>query len=533
MIEDRLISRKKILGATALVVAAILLSKISGLARDQIMAGYFGLNYDVDAFTWAFFIPNLFRILFAESLIVAAFIPIYSLYIKKKRQADSRIFVNSITNIMLISFIIISGIIYILSPQIGSLLSLIADNQMDVVKFVLMNRIMIFSLVFLSLSGLAAGILNSHDIFTIPSLAPFVLNIVTIISVIIFFRQLGIYSMAIGVMAGSLLHLIIQFPQLRVSKLSYRPIIDLKHEGVKEIFGLMFPILLSLGAVQLNNSVDNFFALGLGAGNTTALTLSWRVANLPLGVFSVAIITVLYPLISRQAAEGDIDGIKESFSLGVREIGYVMLPASAGLVILSYPIIKVLFEHNNFGTGDTSRVSFILIFHSLGLVFFGLLMILNRIFYAFKNVRTPLKVAGASILVNLLLDWILIRYMDAAGLALSTTLVAAFNVIVLLAILRKKVGSLGARRIIGAYWKIILSTGMMGGIIYAAWRYISVFAYRGLAWMIILVLAMIVAGAGIYLGFTILLRMDEVRFVMNMLGSLKNRFGRKGRDDDR
>jgi len=224
MIEDRLISRKKILGATALVVAAILLSKISGLARDQIMAGYFGLNYDVDAFTWAFFIPNLFRILFAESLIVAAFIPIYSLYIKKKRQADSRIFVNSITNIMLISFIIISGIIYILSPQIGSLLSLIAGNQMDVVKFVLMNRIMIFSLVFLSLSGLAAGILNSHDIFTIPSLAPFVLNIVTIISVIIFFRQLGIYSMAIGVMAGSLLHLIIQFPQLRVSKLSYRPI---------------------------------------------------------------------------------------------------------------------------------------------------------------------------------------------------------------------------------------------------------------------------------------------------------------------
>jgi putative peptidoglycan lipid II flippase len=533
MIEDRLISRKKILGATALVVAAILLSKISGLARDQIMAGYFGLNYDVDAFTWAFFIPNLFRILFAESLIVAAFIPIYSLYIKKKRQADSMVFVNSITNIMLISFIFIAGIIYILSPQIGSLLSMIAGNQMDVVKFVLMNRIMIFSLVFLSLSGLAAGVLNSHDIFTVPSLAPFVLNIVTIITVIIFFRQLGIYSMAIGVMAGSLLHLIIQFPQLRVSELSYRPIIDLKHEGVKEIFGLMFPILLSLGAVQLNNSVDNFFALDLGAGNTTALTLSWRVANLPLGVFSVAIITVLYPLISRQAAEEDIKGIKESFSLGVREIGYVMLPASAGLVILSYPIIKVLFEHYNFGPGDTSRVSSILIFHSLGLVFFGLLMILNRIFYAFKNVKTPLKVAGASILVNLLLDWILIRYMDAAGLAFSTTLVAAFNVIVLLVILRKKVGSLGARRIIGSYWKIILSTGMMGIIIYFAWRYVSVFAYRGLAWLIPIVLAMIVIGSGIYLGFTILLRMDEVRFVINMLKVPVKRPGRKGRDNDR
>ena len=219
MSEDRLISRKRILGATVLVVIAILLSKISGLARDQIMAGYFGLNYDVDAFTWAYFIPNLFRVLFAESLIVAAFIPIYSLYIKKKRDRDSLIFVNSITNIMLIAFIIISAVIFVLSPQIGTLLSMIADNQMDVVKFVFMNRIMIFSLIFLSLSGLATGILNSHNLFTLPSLAPFVLNIVTIIFVTTLFSDLGIYAMAIGVMAGSVLHLLIQFPQLKVSGL--------------------------------------------------------------------------------------------------------------------------------------------------------------------------------------------------------------------------------------------------------------------------------------------------------------------------
>ena len=533
MSEDRLVSRKRILGATLLVVIAILLSKISGLARDQIMAGYFGLNYDVDAFTWAYFIPNLFRVLFVESLIVAAFIPIYSIYIKKKRDSDSLIFVNSIINIMLIAFIIISAVIFVLSPQIGSLLSIISDNQMDVVKFVFMNRIMIFSLIFLSLSGLATGILNSHNLFTIPSLAPFVLNIVTIIFVVTLFSDLGIYAMAIGVMAGSALHLLIQFPQLKVSGLSYKPIIDLKHEGVREIFALMFPILLSLGAVQLNNSIDNFFALNLGAGNTTALTLSWRVANLPLGVFSVAIITVLYPLISRQAAEEDIKGIKESFSLGVREIGYVMIPAAAGLAILSYPIIKVLFEHYKFGSQDTAKVSFILIFHSLGLVFFGLLMMLNRIFYAFKNVKTPLKVASVSILVNLLLDWILIRFMDAGGLALSTTLVAVFNVIVLLIILRKKVGNLGGKRITASYLKIMLSSAIMSGIIYIVWRSISEFAYRGLAWLIIMIIGTIILGAGSYIGLTALFRMDEVKFVINMLGGLKKRFGRNGRDDDR
>lgn len=533
MKEENFISKKKIFGATVMVVIAILLSKISGLARDQIMAGYFGLNYDVDAFTWAYYIPNLFRILFAESLIVAAFIPIYSLYIKKKKDIEAKIFVSTVTNIMLIGFIIISAVIFILSPQIGMLLSGISGNKMDMVKFVMMNRIMIFSLVMLSISGLAAGILNSHNIFTVPSLAPFVLNIVTIIFVTFLFSDLGIYSMAIGVMAGSLLHMAIHFPQLKVSKLRYRPIIDLRHEGVREIFSLMVPILLSLGAVQLNNSIDNFFALSLGAGNTTALTLSWRVANLPLGVFSVAIITVLYPLISRQAAGNDIKAVKESFSLGIREIGYMMIPAAAGLIILSYPIIKVLFEHYNFGPDDTAKVSSILIFHSLGLVFFGLLMILNRIFYAFKNVKTPLKVAAVSILVNLLLDWILIRYMDIGGLALSTTLVALFNVVVLLIILRKKVGNIGGRRILNSYWKIFLSALIMSGAIYAVWKYTSVYAYKSLAGLIVVMIGIIILGASIYIGMTILLKMDEVRFVMNMLGGLKNRFSRNGKDDNR
>lgn len=533
MNEDRHISKKKIFGATVMVVIVILLSKISGLARDQIMAGYFGLNYDVDAFTWAYYIPNLFRVLFAESLIVAAFIPIYSLYVKKKKDLEAKIFVNSITNIILIGFIIISAIMFVLSPRIGMLLSGISGNKMDMVKFVMMNRIMIFSLVTLSISGLAAGILNSHNIFTVPSLAPFVLNIVTIIFVALLFSDLGIYSMAIGVMAGSLLHMAIHFPQLKISKLRYRPIIDFKHEGVKEIFSLMLPILLSLGAVQLNNSIDNFFALSLGAGNTTALTLSWRVANLPLGVFSVAIITVLYPLISRQAAGNDIKAVKESFSLGIREIGYMMVPAAAGLVILSYPIIKVLFEHYNFGPADTAKVSSILIFHSLGLVFFGLLMILNRIFYAFKNVKTPLKVAAVSIVINLLLDWVLIRFMDVGGLALSTTLVALFNVVVLLVLLRKKVGNLGAKRIINSYWKILLSALIMSGVIYIVWKYTLVYAYRSLTWLIAIMVGIIILGTAIYIGMTIILRMDEVKFVMNLLKGPKSRSGRNGGDDDR
>jgi len=521
MDEDYLLSRKRIFNATFLVVLAILLSKISGLVRDQIMTGYFGITYDTDAFTWAYFIPNLFRVLFAESLIIAAFIPIYSAYLKRNQKDDLKIFVNSVLNIMVVVFLIISAIIFILSPEIGVILSKIANNQLDVYKFMVMNRIMIFSLVLMSLAGLATGILNSHNIFTIPSLAPFILNVITVIFVVLLFKQLGIYSMAIGTMVGSLMYLLVQLPQLRVSPLKYRFIIDFKHKGVREIFSLMIPILLSLGAVQLNNGVDNFFALNLGGGNTTALTLSWRVANLPLGVFSVAIVTVLYPLISRQAAGDDIKGIKESFSLGVREIGYMMIPATAGLIILSYPIIKVLFERYNFNPGDTKKVAYILIFHSLGLIFFGLLMILNRMFYAFKNVKTPLKVASFSIIVNLILDWILIKFMGVGGLALSTSLVALLNVVILVVILRKKVGNFGGRRIFVSYGKIFASVAVMSVVLYFLWKWLENFAYQGLWPLILLLFLEIVAGVGIYIACTILFKMEEVKFAVGLFKKLK------------
>jgi len=521
MEEDYLLSRKKILSATVFVTIAILLSKVSGLVRDQIMTGYFGLTYDTDAFMWADYIPNLFRVLFAESLIIAAFIPIYSAYLKKGKKDDIVIFVNSVINIIVILFLVISLAIFIFSPGIGELLSKIASRDFDVYKFVVMNRIMIFSLVIMSLSSLATGMLNSHNIFTVPSLAPFVMNIVTIISVVLLYGRIDIYSMAVGVTAGSIMHLLIQIPQLKVSPFRYRFKIDLGHNGVREIFALTLPILLSLGAVQLNNGIDYFFALNLGEGNTTALQLSWRVANVPLGVFSVAIVTVLYPLISRQVVANDVKGIKESFSLGVREIGYVMLPATAGLVILSYPVIKILFERFSFGAADTERVSYILIFHSIGLVFFGLLMILNRIFYAFRNVITPLKVAGTSIIINLFLDWFLMKYMGVGGLALSTSLVALCNVIILIVILRKKVGSFGGRRISISFGKIFASTAIMGTIIFFLWDFVERYAYQGLWPFILLLFITILTGIGVYAGCTVLLRMEEVKFVFGLFKKFK------------
>ncbi|MHB1253502.1 MAG: murein biosynthesis integral membrane protein MurJ, partial [Candidatus Humimicrobiaceae bacterium] len=283
------------------------------------------------------------------------------------------------------------------------------------------------------------------------------------------------------------------------------------------------PIMLSLGAVQINNSIDNFFALNLGAGNTTALTFSWRVANLPLGMFSVAVITVLYPLISRQAADDNLKGLKESFSLGFREIGYIMIPASLGMIILSSPIIKILFERYQFTSADTAKVSHILIFHCIGLLFFGLLMILNRIFYSLKNVRTPLKVAIASIAVNFFLDWVLIKFLNVSGVALSTSIVGAINVIILIIILRKKIGYLDGKNIIVSYLKIIAASGVMCLIIYYLWKYLYKYFSSGTFMLLLLLAIVIAAGGGVYIFLTYLFKMEEVRFVAN---TIKGRFTR-------
>ena len=515
--------RKKIFSATFLVIIATLISKISGLARDQVMAGYFGISYETDAFTWAYFIPNLFRVLFAESIIIAAFIPVYTLYLKKGDNREINDFVSSVTNVFILIFIVISALIFIFSSPIGILLSKISGNNLDISSFSAMNRIMIFSLVIMSISGLLTSILNSHNKFTVPAIAPMIMNVISIIFVVLLAKNIGIVSMAIGVIIGSILEVIIQLPGLKGTGLKYKFNIDFKNKAVREIFSMMVPIMLSLGAVQINNSVDNFFALNLGAGNTTALTFSWRVANLPLGVFSVAIITVLYPLISRQAANDNMKGLKESFSLGFREIGYIMIPASLGIIILSSPIIKILFERYQFTTADTAKVAHILIFHSSGLLFFGLLMILNRMFYSFKNVRTPLKVAIASIGINFLLDWVLVKFLNVSGVALSTSIVGAINVIVLLIILRKKIGYLGGKKIILSYLKIIAASAIMSVIIYYLWKFLSAYFSSGTFMLLLLLAIIIIAGGGVYVLLTYLFKMEEVRFVAN---AVKGRFSR-------
>ena len=515
--------RKRIFTATFIVIILTLFSKISGLARDQIMAGYFGISYETDAFTWAYFIPNLFRVLFAESIIIAAFIPVYMLYLKKGDKKEINDFVSSVANIFILIFAVISTLIFIFSTPIGSLLSKISGNNMNISGFASMNRIMIFSLVVMSISGLITSILNSHNIFAVSAVAPIVMNIISIVFVVLLAKNIGITSMAIGVMLGSVLEIAIQLPWLKKTGLKYRPVINFKNKAVREISSMMVPIMLSLGAVQINNSIDNFFALNLGAGNTTALTFSWRVANLPLGIFSVAIITVLYPLISRQAADGNLKGIKESFSLGFREIGYIMIPASLGMIILSSPIIKILFERYQFAAADTAKVSHILIFHCTGLLFFGLLMVLNRIFYSLKNVRTPLKVALVSIVINFLLDWVLVKFLDVGGVALSTSIVGAINVIVLIIILRKKIGVLDGKKITISYLKIISASGVMCLIIYYLWKYLYKYFSSGTFMLLLLLVIIIILGGGIYILLTYLFKMEEVRFVAD---AVKGRFSR-------
>ncbi len=521
--KERTDFRKRIFSATFLVMAATLLSKISGLVRDQITAGYFGITYETDAFTWAYFIPNLFRVLFAESIIIAAFIPIYALCLKKNDRTQLKDFVNSVTNIFIVTFLIISVIIFIFSNPIGLLLVKISGNNMNITSFSIMNRIMIFSLVIMSIAGLLTSILNSHNRFVVPAIAPMIMNLTSIIFVVLLAGKLGIISMAIGIMAGSVFEVLIQLPGLRGTGLEYRFRINFHNKAVKEMFSMMVPIMLSLGAVQINNSIDNFFALNLGAGNTTALTFSWRVANLPLGVFSVAVITVLYPLISRQAAENNLTGLKDSFSIGVREIGYIMIPASAGMIILSNPIIKILFERHQFTAGDTQKVATILVFHCVGLVFFGLLMVLNRIFYSLKDVKTPLIIALASILSNLFLDWLLIKFMGTPGVALSTSLVAGINIVALVIILRKKIGNLGGRKILISFLKTGLATLVMSGAVFLLWRFlIKYFNQSNLAVVLLLFLTIIIAGL-LYVVVTYFLKMEETKYIAR---TIKQRFAK-------
>ncbi|HBG45523.1 MAG TPA: murein biosynthesis integral membrane protein MurJ [Deltaproteobacteria bacterium] len=460
---------RRITGAASIISAATALSRVLGYIRDAVLAYVFGAGLLADAFFMAFRISNLLRRLVGEGALTSSFIPIFTEEMNSRSKEATRELVSSVFTIFAIILTILAVLGILFSKEIVSIMApgFLADPE----KFSLtvsLTRWMFPYMIFIGLMAIAMGVLNSYKHFTAPALAPVLFNLAIIASVFAIapFISSPVYAIVAGVLVGGALQLFLQLPYL--SRFGMFPGLSFKFNdsAIKKIFILMGPATFGIGVYQLNIFVTMWFASQLPEGAVSYLYYAGRLMELPLGVFGVSVTTAVLPSLSEHVAKKEWDAFKRSLSFAVRLVNFVMIPATIGLIILSYPIVEALFMRGEFTPQDAAATSVALYFYSAGLVPVAVSRILTSVFYSLKDTATPVWVAAIAFIFNTFFCFVLIGPLGHGGLALATTLASAVNCVMLFVILRLKFGRIGMKEMAWSALKASAASAVMGALVY-------------------------------------------------------------------
>lgn len=440
-----------------------LISRVAGLGRDMAIAHVFGARMAADAFFVAFRIPNLLRRLFAEGALTVSFVPIFTESLKKSPEEAKRI--SDISwSLLTVVLIGISLLGILISPWLVQLTAwgFLEDPE----KFrltVFLNRVMFPYILLVSLAALGMGVLNSLKHFAAPASSPIFMNLGIIFGALLLTQWFHppILGLAVGVLVGGVFQLGIHFPFLK--KFGFLPKFhwDPNHPGVKKILGMMLPAAYGAAVYQFNVIVITLLASFLPSGSVSYLWYADRLMEFPLGIFAISMATVLLPSMADHAAERDIKGLKETLRYGLRMVFFITIPAAGGLIALSEPLIRLIYEHGTFSPDSTRATATALICFAVGLPFISGVRVTSNAFFALQDSRTPVRIASLAVVINLLLSLLLMKPLQHNGLALAVSLAAFSNLLMQLTAFRKKVGLLGLRIILSGLLKTVLSTLVM------------------------------------------------------------------------
>jgi putative peptidoglycan lipid II flippase len=453
--------KKQIARAAGVLGFATILSRIMGMVRDMVVSRLFGAGYATDAFFAAFQIPNMLRRFFAEGALSSAFVPTFSEWHATKGEEESRNLANTCFTLLGLVMSVVTALGIIFSPLIVSLMFHGFKAQPDKLELtILLNRLMFPYIFFISLVSLCMGILNTVRHFFTPAISTVFLNLSMILCAILLrgVFSVPVTALAIGVLLGGFLQLLLQFPSLYKHGFRLRFSFSPGHPAVKRIAILMGPSVFGVGVYYLNIMVSALLASLLPQGSVSYLYYAQRMFEFPQGIFTVSIAQAVLPSMSRQAALGDLPGLKESLAFGVRLTLFITIPAMIGLMVCSTPIFTLLFMGGEFDYGKAVNSAEALFYYSFGLTFVALSRVLVPAFYALKDTRTPVITAFFSFIINLGMSLALMGPLLHGGLALATTISAFANMSLLLYFLRRKVGRFGGRALFATGGKVLLAS---------------------------------------------------------------------------
>jgi putative peptidoglycan lipid II flippase len=430
---------KALFKSTSVVSAMTFTSRMIGFGRDVIAAQIFGATAAVDAFYIAFKIPNFMRNLFAEGSFSQAFVPVLAEYRQKSSFDEVKGFVNHIAGSLGLVLLIIT----ILGLLFAPLLVRVAAPGLDPYRFELatyMVRVTFPYLMLISLTAFAGAVLNTYGMFSVPAFTPSLLNICLIATALVLADRfkVPVEAQAWGVLLAGIVQFLFQLPFLRRIGFSLRPKLNWSDPGVQRVLKLMLPAMFGASIWQISLLLNTIFASFLRVGSVTWLYYSERLAYFPLGVFGVALATVVLPHLSRQHADKSTGGFAGTIDWGMRCNLVIGIPAAVTMLVLAGPLVVSLFQYGKFSAFDVLMTRRAVIAYSLGLPSFMLVKILATAFYARQDVRTPVKVGIAVVIANVILNAVLIFPLAHAGLALASSLGSWFNTIVFIWILHKR-----------------------------------------------------------------------------------------------
>ncbi|HTW74504.1 MAG TPA: murein biosynthesis integral membrane protein MurJ [Steroidobacteraceae bacterium] len=506
--------------AAGVVTVAVLCSRVLGLIRDLVTAALFGGGGLMDAFTAAFRIPNLLRDLFAEGALSTAFVTTFSKTVARGGEAAAWRLANKVATLtaVVLTGICIVGIVF--SPQLVAGIAPYFPPAKAALT-VTLTRIMFPFILMVSLAALVMGMLNSRNVFGVPAIASSFFNIGSITGGVLFgywldphFGARALVGLAIGTLLGGAMQLGVQLPRLVRLGYRFRPDFHWRDPGINAILALMGPSVIAASTTQVNVLINSVFASGLGNGPIFWLSIAFRLVQLPLGLFGVALGTVTLPLLSRLVVAGNLGAFRAELSRGMRLAFLLTLPATVGLMMLAGPIISVLYQHGRFTAAEAAQAAGALRFYAVGLCGYAALKVLVNAFYALDRRKTPMMVSFMAVALNLLFNWLFTFRLGwgVRGLAFSTGCVATCNFLVLYALMRRQLTRLETRRMLMMLLKVATACAALALVCGASvhgwlgqWQHERFLLRSGE------LLATVIAGGLAFVGAGLALRIEELQ----------------------
>jgi len=517
-------------GRAVWLSAATMASRVLGLVRDQLFAVLIGANRFSDAFVVAFRIPNLLRDLFAEGALSSAFVPTFA---EAQRNAG-RDAAYRLANAVVALVLLVVGTLTLLGFAFSdAIVGAIAPGLRDPALASLLTKVMMPFLLLVSLSAVAMGMLNAQSRFTAPALAPALFNVGSIAVGLGIWAagwppQKAVVGWSVGTMVGGALQLVVQWPSLRALGYRARPALrraDLDDPRLRRIGRLMGMAVVGLSATQVNILVNTFFASRVEAA-ATWLNYAFRLMQLPLGVFGVAIATVAGAGVAQRAAAKDMASVRATMASALRLVAFLNVPSAVGLAILARPIISMIYEHGRFGAGDTDATAQALLFYALGLYAYSAVKVLAPAFYALDEARVPVLGSVVGMVSNVALNAALFPVLGFRGVALGTSLAAAANFAVLALAWRRRHGALGGAGVIPQLGRVLLASCALAAAAWASERALALsLPGRGLGAQLAVGLGPVLAGGLAYLAAARALGIAELG---ELLAAVRHRGAARG-----